>query len=429
MKKRLLNIIILLLLAIAANAQTKEINNLKTEQKKTMERLAITNKLLEENKKNTGSTLNRLNILNKQVAERKHLISQINEEIRLIDKDIVNLRLEINTQQKQVETLKNEYAKLMYHTYLRRNSHDKLMFILSANSLSQSYRRLRYLKEFSDYRKTQAKEIERLTISLNEKLSRLEKQRMESEQAKQEREKETLQLQNEQSSQKTMADDLKKQEKDLMKQLKAQEKQMNDLAKRVEKLIEEERKKREEAERKKREEEERKQRELAQKQGKPLPAKTITTAPTGFVMTKEEQLLAGNFEKNTGRMPWPVEKGIVTQKFGSQPHPTLQHVQINSRGIKIQTEKNSDARSIFDGEVTQRFSVPGSNNAVIVRHGIYLTVYTNLTDIYVKEGDKVTAKQKLGRIYSDPEDGYKTELFFMLYKDKEVLNPETFLAK
>ena len=148
-----------------------------------------------------------------------------------------------------------------------------------------------------------------------------------------------------------------------------------------------------------------------------------------ITLTKEESLIAGNFEKNKGRLPWPVEKGFVSGKFGIQKHPVLEHVTTNNKGIYIQTNMGADARAVFEGVVTQCFSIPGSNNAVIIKHGNYRTVYTNLTTIYVKEGDKVTAKQKIGRIFVDEENDNKTEMLLMLYLNTTLLNPEPWLAK
>ena len=408
--KKILILFISISFVAAANAQTKAINNLKAEQKKTMAKLATTSKLLEENKQSTTSSLNKLNLLTEQISDRQLLISQINQELKYIDNEIVAKRNEIEQKQLQLESLKKEYAELMYRTYLRSNSHDKLMFILSAQTLGQSYRRLRYLQEFSNYRKYQAEEIEALTIDLNNQLSNLEKRRTDRQFAMKRREAESTQLAQEKDSQQVLIADLKKKETDLTKQLKAQQKQMDNLNNRIANLI--------------KEEEDRKRRAAeaeARKRG--------TTAPKEIPMTKEEQLIAGNFEKNRGKLPWPVERGIISGKFGEQPHPTLKHVTVNNKGIYIQTVQNAEARSVFEGVVTQRFSAPGNNNAVIVRHGNYRTVYSNLTDIYVKEGDKVTAKQRIGKIYTDREDGNKTTLYFMVWKEKDLLNPEPWLTK
>ena len=146
-------------------------------------------------------------------------------------------------------------------------------------------------------------------------------------------------------------------------------------------------------------------------------------------MSKDEQLVAGNFEKNKGKLPLPVERGFISGHFGVQPHPVLPHVTTNNKGIYIQTPAGSTARAIFEGVVTKCFMVPGSNSSVIVKHGNYRTVYSNLTEIYVKEGDKVTTKQKLGKIFVDTENDNKTELYLMLYKDTDIQNPELWLAK
>lgn len=385
-----------------------------------MAKLEMTSKMLDETQKSTSSSLNRVNILNEKIEIRQVLISQIGEEISLIDQEISSLKNKIKEQEDELESLKKEYAQLMYHAYIRRNSYDKLMFILSAKTFSQSYRRFRYLQEFSDYRQQQAKRIEELTMSLNDKLKEIERHRIEKETVLRVRETENTKLQEEKTKQESLVSELKDKEKDLLKEIKKHQKQIDAFNDKIEKLIaEEERKARERAEKARLAKEKAAKAAAGQKSGK---------EPLVTPMTKEEKLIAGNFEKNKGRLPWPVERGIIVGKFGIHPHPVLSHVTTNNKGIYIQTEKGENARAVFEGEVTQLFSIPGNNNAIIVRHGNYRTVYSNLTDIYVKEGDKVNAKQKLGKIYSDPEDG-KTSLYFMVWKEKELQNPELFLAK
>ncbi|GHT35767.1 peptidase M23 [Bacteroidia bacterium] len=418
MTKKLINILILLFfLGSTAGAQTKAIDKLKVEQKKTMERLAETSRMLEQNAKSTKSSLARLTMLTRQIADRQLLISQINEEIVLTDKEITRLNKEIGEKNAELEKVKQEYAELIYHTYLKRNSHDKLMFVLSAKTFSQSYRRLRYLQEFSDYRKTQAQQIEALTIELGNKLVQLDHSKKEKERALRKREQESKQLEAEKQNQQTVIEELKKDESDLRAKLREQQRQMDNLNNKIAKLIaDEERKAREKA---------------AREKAKSAAAKGKAGSQVSgeYTMTKEEKLIAGNFEKNKGRLLWPVEKGMMSGKFGTQPHPVLQYVTVNNKGIYIDTERNADARAVFEGVVTQRFTVPGNNNAVIVKHGNYRTVYSNLTEIYVNEGDKVTAKQKIGKIYTDTEAGNKTTLYFMVWKDTNLQNPELFLAK
>jgi septal ring factor EnvC (AmiA/AmiB activator) len=356
-------------------------------------------------------------MLNRQIADRQLLISQINQEIVLTDKERIKLNNEIGEKNAELEKIKQDYAELIYHTYLKRNSHDKLMFILSAKTFSQSYRRLRYLQEFSDYRKTQAQQIEALTIELGNKLVALDHSKKEKERALRKREQESKQLEAEKQNQQAVVEELKKSEGDLRAKLREQQRQMDNLNNKIAKIIaEEERKAREKAAR-------------AKAKSAAAKGKAGSQNDNTYTMTKEEKLIAGNFEKNRGHLPWPVEKGVMAGKFGTQPHPVLQYVTVNNKGIYIETEKNAEARAVFEGVVTQRFTVPGNNNAVIVKHGNYRTVYSNLTDIYVNEGDKVTEKQKIGRIYTDTEDGNKTSLYFMVWKDKDLQNPELFLTK
>ena len=408
--KKFLSIFIFLSFVAMVNAQTRAIDNLRAEQRRTVRNLETTSRLLEENKQTTTASLSRLNLLNEQISDRQLLISQINRELRYIDNEITTTRQEIEKRQLQLESLKKEYAELIYRTHLRSNSHDRLMFILSAQTLGQSYRRLRYLREFSSFRKAQGREIESMTVELNNQLSSLEKRRVDRRLALQRRETESTRLAQEKSSQQIVISDLRKQEGDLRNRLRTQQQQADNLNNRIARLIaEEEERARERARRE------------AQQRG--------VAAPREIPLTREEQLIAGNFERNRGKLPWPVERGIIIGKFGRQPHPALPHVTVDNKGIYIQTVAGADARSVFEGVVTQRFSVPGNNNAVIIRHGNYRTVYSNLTDIYVRVGDKVTAKQRIGRVFTDPEDGNKTTLYFMVWKERDLLNPELWITR
>jgi len=146
-------------------------------------------------------------------------------------------------------------------------------------------------------------------------------------------------------------------------------------------------------------------------------------------LTREETLISGNFGRNAGRLPWPTSNGFITGHFGIHEHPVLKHVTTNNKGVYIQTTSGSSARAVFEGIVTRRFSIPGSNNGVIIQHGNYRTVYANLTQIFVREGEHVSSKQAIGKIYTDDDNGNKTELYFQVYKDRNVLNPESWITK
>lgn len=412
MKRILLYFFFLVVSIFSLHSQT--VKQLESERKNTLKQIETTNKMLNETKKTKQTSLNKLNILNTTIRERQSLIKTMNEEVKGLDSEMGTLRNERREQEKRLEILKADYAMLVQEQYYNQGGYNKMMFIFSAETLDQSYRRLRYLQEYSDHRKNQVKEIQKTVQDIEEKTKTLEEHRKTKMTVLQQKETETKKLSKDQETQKKMVSDLQKKEKDLHAELKKQQKKADQLNKKIEEKIAEEIKK-SEAKKKKQ-----------QPATKPQQGKT---APAVETLTKEEQLLAGNFEKNKGRMPWPVERGFISGKYGVQPHAVLKYVTTNNKGIYIQTPANSDVRAIFDGEVTQLFSIPGSNNAVIVKHGSYRTVYANLTEIYVKEGDKVKPKQKLGKIYTDDEDDNKTELYFQLRKDKTILNPEQWITK
>lgn len=403
--------VFLLLFLPAAPAQT--VKQLENERKATLRKLDETTRMIDANKKSQRSSLNSLNLLDTRIRERRSLISTINREVGRLDSEIASLQTQQRELEKRLEAVKADYARLVQESYINRGAYHKLLFLFSAETFDQSLRRLRYLQEYAAYRKEQAAEIESLTAEIAEKNRTASTHRQTRLDVLRQQESARNQLAKDQKKQKRMLADLQKQEKTLRTQLAAQEKQAARLNGKIEALIAEEIRK----------EEERK--EKAQpKTDKAKPAPAEAKAPT-----KEEVQLNGSFEANRGRLPWPVERGVVSGKFGVQPHPVLRNVTTNNKGIYIQTPEGADARSVFDGVVTQCFAIPGNNNAVIVKHGVYRTVYANLTQLYVKEGDRLKARQRVGRIYTDDEHEDKTELYFQLWKDKTILNPEPWIAK
>ena len=400
--KKILGVFIFILLSSTV-MMSQTVSELQAKKKKALEDLELTSSLIEKTSKSKTKTLTQLNLLNAEIKQRQSVINTLNAEIRTINKDLNKLRNETNKLQQQLDTLKKEYAKLMYHTYYKKSKYDELMFVLSAKDFAESFRRYRYIKQYSEYCQKKTQEINDTKTALNEKLKQTEKVRAERLTVLNERKKENTKLQNEKNKQNKLIKDLKKKEKQLKAELKKQQKIANKLNEQIEKKIAEE----------------------AKKSSKPSSSGGGKT----YALTKEEKLLSGNFEKNQGRLPWPVLKGIVVGHFGIHPHPVLKHVTTNNKGIYIQCPKGSQARAVFDGEVTQVFTIAGSNKTVIIKHGLYRTVYSNLTKVNVKVGQKVKTKDNIGTIYSDPEDGDKTELYFQVWKDRNIHNPENWLAK
>lgn len=392
----------------------QSIAELEEKKKQALENLAQTNKLLNETQKSKQGSVNKINLIKRNIKERKTVIQSLNSQIEALERNIGVLRTEKQQLEERLRYLKADYAKLIRETHVRRNHFSPLLFILSSDNAGQAYRRFRYLQEFSDYRKKQAFEIQRVTAQLAVKEKNLTNDVDKKERVLTEKEREAKKLESDRQQESKMLTQLQKKEKKLKDQQKKQQRQANELNNKIQKLIAAEIRK---------DEERRRQaaNESAKESGKPV--------PTTFEMSKDEKLVAGNFERNKGRLPLPVEKGFISGHFGVQPHPVLKHVTTNNKGIYIQAPSGSSARAVFEGVVTQCFMVPGSNSAVIVKHGNYRTVYSNLTEIYVKEGDKVSTKQRIGKIFVDTENDNKTELYLMIYRDTSIQNPELWLAR
>lgn len=389
--KRKINILLLLFLAlIPVGAQS--VKELQKQRQQTLKQLEETTKMLKQTKSSATATINKLDLLNKDIKTRKQLISGINTEIQALDNEMSLLSRQKDTLINQQTSLKEDYANLVRQTHYAAMQQSPLLFLLSANDFNQLFRRLRYLQEFQQYRKMQVRLIEDKQKEIEHKNDELKENRKDKQDALSIQKREQENLARDERKQKKMLEELKKKEKDLLAQQKKQQKKADDLNRKIDDLIKQEVKR------------------------------------TAHSLTKEDQLIAGGFEKNKGRLPWPTEKGYISGQFGVQQHPTLAHVTVNNRGVYIQTTAGSNARSVYDGEVSAIF-VSDGQNVIIVKHGNYRTVYSNLTTLYVKTGDKLTAKQKIGKIYTDPDNDNKTELFFQVRKDTEVLNPSLWLTK
>ena len=435
MKLRILSILLTLGLLLSSNgAMGQSVKELKRQRETTLRQLETTTKMLNETKKEEKATTNKLNLIGTSIMERQRLIDNINSEISALDGQIDSLGTQINNLQAELLRVKADYARLIREHQVVRLSEDWLHFVLSADNNDQMVRRLRYIQQVADYRRTQAARITLLTDQINKKNEQVKQHRASRAEAMQTQRREQENLERDKRKQQTMLNTLKKKEKNLAEKQKQHQKKASDLNRRIERAIAEEIRKAEEAKRK-----------AAGTAGKSggaaggaggkasgasgsSTAKPSSTKPNVETLTKEEKLLADNFESNKGRLPWPVVKGTVTGRFGVQQHEQFSHVSVNNKGIYIQTPKGAVARTVFDGVVTQCFSVEGSNNIVIVQHGNYRTVYSNLTTLYVKAGQKVKAKQNLGLIYTDPDDDNKTEMQFQLWQGKTVLNPSLWLA-
>ena len=388
MKKILILHIILLITAVLPAQTVKE---LQKQQRELQQQLEQTSNMLKQTKQSETATINKLNLLNNDIKTRKKLIKNIQSEISGLNTEMVQLRDKRSDLQIELEACKADYARLIRETHYADMQQSPLLFLLSSNTFQQLTRRIRYMQQFAAYRKEQAREIERIQTEIDHQNEQLEKRKNDRSKALKNQKREQDNLAIDERKQKKMLESLKKQEKELLAKQKEQQKKANALNKQIEDLI----------------------------------AKQVRTTTT---LTKEQKLIAGGFEANQGRMPWPVEKGYISGHFGKHKHPVHEHVTIDNKGIYLQTVNGASARAIYEGEVTWCAQMNG-NYAVIIQHGNYRTVYSPLKSITVKQGDKVTAKQAIGTIYTDSSEDNKTELYFQLYKDRSILNPSLWLAQ
>lgn len=431
--KRIVFLILCILVSVVTYSQSnRKIRELERIRKATLEEIENTNQLLKETKNSTRSMLSRISLITNQIASRKKVINVLGEEISAIDEQIADMNRDIARLNKEHEEKKGNYGKSMRSMYQKRTTQDKLLFILSADNFAQSYRRLRYLKEYADWQKRQALLIIESRELVARKKQELEKVKDEKRNLLKNREVESQKLQTEENNKREEVQELKKKEKELNEELKKKRREAQGLNNQIERLIAEEiaraeAEARREAEAEARREAERKRKNAAENKQE----KVEVAAPTrqaeskgGYAMTVDERRLSGDFAKNRGQLPFPVSsRYTVISYFGEQRHQELKHVVTNNNGIDIRVSPGAEARSVFNGEVTSVFVVPGYNNSIIVRHGNYLTVYANLSTVYVKKGDRVSTGQALGKIFTDSEDGNSTVLHFEVRKEKDKLNP------
>jgi septal ring factor EnvC (AmiA/AmiB activator) len=372
----------------------KELEEKKTQ---TQNEIEYTNQLLLETQSNRKNTLQRVRILNKRIQLRNEIIENINGEINIIEKEIGQKNLLISQLEQDLETIRQQYAELIVRAYWNRDRRDWLLFIMSAENFNQAYRRMKYLQQFSRHRRAQAESIKRMQEEIVAEIEKLEKIKVQKEALAVEKKNENHNLQIEKTGKNRMVSDLMKKEKELKLEIEAKKKIADKLEKEIAAIIAEE-------------------------------ARKARSRNIYEQLTPEEKLISDNFQGNKGKLPWPVERGIITQKFGEHPHPVLKQVTIDNDGIDISTVRGAEARASFDGEVTKIVAILGANYTVILRHGNFLTVYQNLVELKVKQGDKVRVKQVLGTIYTDNEAN-STMLHMQIWKERTIQDPEDWLSR
>lgn len=360
------------------------------------------NQLLFKNTTQKKDALTEVEDLDVKLDIRKRLIRVNNEEANLLTQRIqVNTR-DIETLREELKKLKEDYAQMIRESYISKSSQNRLMFLFSSESVLQAYKRVQYLKQYTSFRKKQGEKITEKTLTLQELNQTLIRQKEKKEALIEANKKEQEVLSKERNQQERLVQDLRKKAKGLNRQINQKQKKAEEIDKEIDRLI----------------------REAIAASNKAAGSKSTTQ----FALTPEDQLLASNFVGNKGRLPWPVAKGVVVQRFGTQPHPVVRTTMIKSNGVTIATEPQAVARAVFEGEVMALLTFKGSNPTVLVKHGNYITAYKNLGKVYVKKGQKVQAKDPLGEVFSNPQTG-KTTLQFSVFMNMKPQNPTAWLAR
>jgi septal ring factor EnvC (AmiA/AmiB activator) len=412
-------LLILFLLAFhlsGLSQATKDKEKLQRTKQKLEEEIRYTNDQLEKTQKNKQTSLNKLLLLSKQIKSREALIDAINRELNDVQVKISVENLQIDRMSKQLQGLKSEYARMIYYAYRTMNGQNKLMFIFSARDFNQAYQRLKYYQQYAAYRRRQAERIESTQTAINRQRKELEDIKNQKLSLVESQQIEKQKLDREKTEKAKAVREFSSKEKQLLATLRTKQKAADRLEFAIEKLIADEI----------RASEERLRKSAAGENKSANASKTAGNRST-MALTPREKELSSSFSANRGRLPWPCDRGFISGSFGEHAHPVLEYVKVKNNGIDIMTERGSQVKSVFNGRVSRVMSLPNLNRVVIIRHGEYLTVYSNLGEVSVRDGQEVTAKQNIGQVFTNPDD-QKTELHFEIWRGKVIQNPENWLA-
>jgi septal ring factor EnvC (AmiA/AmiB activator) len=390
-------IILLFTFGHLANAQ-KSREELEKEKKENLEKISQAEKILNQTTSKKKATIGQLNALNYKIEAQQSLTNSISNELNLLNQQLNEIGSIINSMESDLDKMKAEYSSMLYATQKSNQSLSKLAYIFASASFYEMFMRLKYMEYYGKVRRLQASQIEMIKNLLIGQKESIEEVRLEKSTLLQEqifRNRELNKLKQQQSS---LVAELNKREKQVKNEIEERKKAVDNLEKIIAELIKKE-----------------------------IEKSSKGASSTKFALTPEAKELSDSFAGNRNKLFWPVNSGFISQKFGTHPHPVYKNIQINNDGIDIQTNENEEIRAVFDGEVRNVAFIPGMNNVVMVQHGEYFTVYAKLKDVKVKKGDKITAKETLGIVYTD-NDG-TSEVQFQVWKNNQKLNPEQWLFK
>lgn len=428
-----------LTVAVCLQVHGQSSEKLKKEQQRLEKKISNTKSLLRKTKNNTEATLNSLRLIDNQIKFREELVSNFDNQVRTAEIRIRQKDMEIKQLHARIQKLKEQYRKLLLYAYKHRNKYGKMMFIFSSSDYYEARKRSAYMEKIAEIQKKQFNVIRQHQHLIGEQINEMSKDRNLKVQILEEKKQEKVTIEKDKKKQEAIYNKFRQEEGKLMAQLREDERKKEVLKQQISAAIQKEIALAEEKRRKA---------EAAAAAKKKAAANTSTTVTTGtsgsttkpeaatekkevaFTETKESAALSKSFEGNKGKLPWPTEKGSVTEGYGRNAHPTLDNVYTNNNGIDITTPRGASVRTVFEGEVTSVLNIPGAGKVVIIKHGNYRTVYSNLQETYVKAGSKVSTKQAIGTLLiKEGESVVHFEIHQVLGTAVQCLNPSLWVSR
>lgn len=386
----------------STEAQSKKQRELEDRRQEIRREIIAINKIRSKEKKEEKSVLTLIEDLNYKVSVRQNLIKITNQQANLLTREINDNQKTISNLRVQLKKLKEDYATMIVKSYKGKNEQSRVMFLLSSSNFQQAYKRLQYIKQYANYQKKQADDIQIKTQELQDLNKDLLRQKGDKQKLVEENRIAKRELEKERKQQSEMMSSIKANLNKYASQLKKKQQEANRIDREIDRLI---------------------KAAIAASNKKAGKKSSSTT----FALTPAAKKLANSFYANKGKLPWPVKEGAVTLTYGEHRHPVVRTTTIVNNGLRIATKKNAKAKAIFKGEVSSIVKIKGAKPMVMVRHGNYITIYRNLSKVYVKQGDKLDTGNEIGEVATDSEG--KTTLMFSIFKDSKPMNPSYWLLK
>ena len=379
------------------SAQQKKLEGQKLSIKKEIEKINV---LVSKNKQKTTTLLDNIEDVELKISVRNKLIEVNNQQSKNLSNQIKNKNDRIYDLQIELKKLKDEYATIVSNSYKKRSSKIKLMYVFASRNFNQAFTRFQYFKQYSTYRKEQANNIVLTQNNISSLIDTLEKNKKKREVIIGENQKIKKELEGEKQKKNRLFNNLEKTNKNYLTEIRQKEKESKLIDNEIQKLI-----------------------RLAISE-----SNNNDSSVNNFALTPEGRIISSNFLSNKGQLPWPLKEGVITRRFGTQPHPVVRTTTINSTGIMIATSPNSLVRSIFEGQVLSVYGFKGGNPGILIRHGKYISNYQNLSQVFVKKGDKIKAGEEIGIIFTNITSG-KAILKFSIFNELKPENPQNWLSK